>query len=113
MATKFAAFGAQLQYKPVSTWLVCAGVRDISGPGYSADTVDVTTHDSSDGFREHLKTLIDAGDITFDLVWDPEDALGQAYLLTEMQARTVQQAYILLVNGVLATETTYLIYLKS
>lgn len=85
---KYAAFGAKLQRLVTATWTDIAGIRDISGPGLSADTVDVTTHDSTDAFREFLKTLIDAGEITFDLVWDPEEAAGQKYLLDQMITRT-------------------------
>jgi predicted secreted protein len=85
---KYAAFGAKLQYDNASTWTDIAGIRDISGPGMSADTVDVTTHDSTNNSREFLKTLIDYGEISFDVVFDPEETAGQAKLFAEMQATT-------------------------
>jgi hypothetical protein len=88
MSDKYAAFGVKLQYKPVSTWVDIAGCRDIGGPGISGDTVDVTTHDSPSAFREFLKTVIDPGELGLDLVWDPEDAAGQAKIVSEAIART-------------------------
>lgn len=87
MADKYAAFGAKLQWDN-SGWTDIAGIRDMGGPGISGDVVDVTTHDSTDAFREFLKTVIDPGEVGFDLVWDPEDAAGQNKILTEAIART-------------------------
>ena len=87
MSDKYSAFGAKLQYFNVS-WLDVAGVRDISGPSMSADTTNVTTHDSPNAWREFVKTLKDGGEITFDLVFDPEETLGQATLLSALQAQT-------------------------
>lgn len=88
--SKYAAFGAKLQYETATpgTYADIAGVRDIGGPAFSGDTVDVTTHDSPDRFREFLKTLMDAGEVSFDLVWDPEDAAGQKHLLDQMVVAT-------------------------
>ena len=84
MGNKYAAYGAKLQYQSGLNWLDIAGVRDISGPGLSADTIDVTTHDSPGAVREFIKSLIDAGEISFDLAWDPEDTAGQKILLDRM-----------------------------
>ncbi len=91
MSDKYAAFGAKLQYESVpDTWVDIAGIRDMSGPGVSGDVVDVTTHDSPSAFREFLKTVIDPGEVSFDLVFDPEDAAGQGALEDESVARTFQ-----------------------
>lgn len=43
-----------------------ASVKDITGPGFTTDIVDVTSHDSS-GYHEKLPTLKDAGQLTFVL----------------------------------------------
>jgi predicted secreted protein len=90
MADKYAAFGAQIQTQISSAWTEIAGVRDISGPSMSADTTDVTSHSSPSAFREFVATLLDAGEITFDLVFDPEELVGQEVLLTEFLARTLR-----------------------
>jgi predicted secreted protein len=84
MSEKYAAYGAKLQYLDGATWTDIAGVRDISGPGLSADTIDVTSHSSAGAVREFIKSLIDAGELSFDLVWDPEDEAGQRVLLDRM-----------------------------
>lgn len=84
MGNKYAAYGAKLQYQSGLDWSDIAGVRDISGPGLSADTIDVTAHDSPGAVREFIKSLIDAGEVSFDLVWDPEDTAGQKVLLDRM-----------------------------
>jgi len=84
MSDKYAAYGAKLQYLDGATWTDIAGVRDISGPGFSADMIDVTSHSSASAMREKIKSLIDAGELSFDLVWDPEDMTGQRILLNRM-----------------------------
>lgn len=89
MADKYAAFGAKLRYQTApDIWADIAGIRDMSGPGVSGDVVDVTTHDSPSAFREFLKTVIDPGEVSFDLVFDPEDTEGQGKLEDESVART-------------------------
>lgn len=43
-----------------------AGLTSISGPSITADTIDVTTHDSTDGFREYVGGLRDGGEVTVE-----------------------------------------------
>jgi len=43
-----------------------AGLTGISGPSVSADTIDVTAHDSADAYREFVAGLIDGGEISFE-----------------------------------------------
>lgn len=81
---KKSAFGTQLQRLVTATWTAIAQVKDINGPSLSGETTDVTTHDSPDAFREHLSTVRDSGEVTFDLEWDPEDAAGQKFLLDSL-----------------------------
>lgn len=50
-----------------------AEVLNISGPSLSRDTVDVTTMDSPDQWREFIAGLKDGGELTFDVVYDPVD----------------------------------------
>jgi predicted secreted protein len=54
------------------------GVKDFEVPLVgSIDEVDVTTHDSPDGFKEYIAGLKDAGDISVDIVWDADDTVHQ------------------------------------
>ncbi len=50
-----------------------AEVLSVSGPSLSRDTVDVTTMDSPDQWREFIAGLLDGGDLTFDVIYDPVD----------------------------------------
>ncbi len=69
-----------------------AEVMDIKGPGLSLDTEDVTSHDSTAGWVERIGTLLDAGEVSFDINWLPANAT-QSYsagLVSDMVARTKQ-----------------------
>ena len=50
-----------------------AQVTNISGPSLSMDTVDVTTHDSTNAFEETVGSILRSGDLTVDIVYDPAD----------------------------------------
>ncbi len=43
-----------------------AEVKDISGPSFASDTVEVTNHDSS-AWKEYVPTLKDGENVTFDV----------------------------------------------
>ena len=55
-----------------------AAVTNISGPGLSADTEDVTSHDSTAAFEEHVVTILRSGEVTLDIVYDPAAATHSA-----------------------------------
>lgn len=67
-----------------------AEVKDIKGPKLSLETEDVTSHDSTDGWVEHIGTLLDGGDVSFELNWLPANATQSftAGLLKDMVGRT-------------------------
>jgi len=80
--TKYAAFGSV--FKRGATTI--AAIRDIQGPTLASDTIDVTTHDSPGAWREFVAGLIDGGEISLDLIWDPDNAT-QTSLRTDLVAR--------------------------
>jgi predicted secreted protein len=49
-----------------------AQVRDISGPGISRDAPESTARDSTNKWREFIKGFKDGGEVTFDIVFDPD-----------------------------------------
>jgi predicted secreted protein len=53
----------------------------------SLDTIDVTAHDSPSGFREFIAGLADAGEVTIEMIFDPDNAT-QALLRTDLTSRT-------------------------
>jgi len=68
--TKYAAYGTIL--KKGATPIV--QISNISGPGLSLDTEDVTTHDSTAAFEEVVGTILRTGEVTLDIVYDPATA---------------------------------------
>ena len=82
--SSYAAFGASLVYDPAGSPLTVGQITNISGPGVSTDAIDVTTHASASGHREFLAGLVDGGEVTVEMVYDPQtsasggasDALG-------------------------------------
>lgn len=59
-------FGTQLQRFNDSTFVAIASLTSISGPGLSRETIDVTAHDSPDGWMEFLGGLKDGGEVSCD-----------------------------------------------
>ena len=85
---KYDAFGIALKLDGTAF----AQVTNISGPGLSLDTEDVTSHDSTGAWEEVVGTILRSGEITLDLVYDPVHAThknaagGLLYLLKERTA---------------------------
>lgn len=70
----FSAFGTQFQRGDggtPETFVTVGEATSISGPGMERETIDVTSHDSPERFREWVGGLIDAGEVTFEVNWDP------------------------------------------
>jgi len=87
MSDKFAAYGCALKKGGTAY----AGVTNISGPGLSLDTADVTSHDSTGAWEEVVGTILRSGEITMDIVYDPADATHKyaaGGLLYDMVQRT-------------------------
>ena len=55
------------QNPSTSAWEVIANINSISGPSSSRETVDVTTLDSTGGYREFIGSLRDPGDISLSM----------------------------------------------
>lgn len=66
-STASKGFGSQLGYGATPTKV--GQVRDVSLGGIEWDSIDITSLDSDDGFREFIAGLADAGDIEFDLIF--------------------------------------------
>ena len=84
---KYAAFGTKLLRGAVEI----AQVQNISGPGLSLDTEDVTSHDSPSGWEEVVGTILRSGELSLDLVYDPGAAThknASGGLLYDMTSRT-------------------------
>jgi len=75
---------------PTETFATIAEVADISGPGLSMDTEDVTNHSSAGGWKEYIGTLLDGGEISFDINYTPTAATHNAStgLINDMENKT-------------------------
>lgn len=85
--TKYSAFGTLLKRGATTI----AQVSNISGPGLSLDTEDVTSHDSAGGWEEVVATILRSGEVGLELVYDPNAATHKnaaAGLINDMVLRT-------------------------
>jgi len=60
------------------TLAAVAQIANISGPGLSLDTEDVTTHDSTGAWEEVVGTILRSGELSLDLVYDPNESTHDA-----------------------------------
>jgi tail tube protein len=68
-------------------------IMDITGPQLSTDTDEITNHSSHDNTEEFIATVKRTGEITFSLVFDPENS-GHSALFTAWDDRSLD-AYIM------------------
>lgn len=61
----FFANGAVFKFGTTTVSTV-AEVTSISGPAFSADSIDVTTHSATNKYREFIQGLRDGGEITIE-----------------------------------------------
>lgn len=74
------AFGTKFQTEDSETpgsYVDIANVTDIKLPAIERETLDVTAHDSPDGYMEFLGGLKNGGEVSFTVNYDPtkHDAL--------------------------------------
>ena len=65
-------------------------IKSISGPSETMDPIEVTSHDSPDGFREFIAGLHDGGEISIEGNLIVGDTDGQVAMHTDFQATTVK-----------------------
>ena len=76
MANKYSGFAAKLQISISAVYTDIAGVRDISGPSMSQDTIEASSRDNN--WKEFVGGQVDGGEITFDIVYDPDTVTHSA-----------------------------------
>ncbi len=90
--TKYSAIGTSLKRGGTGGTAI-AQVQDIEGPDLSLDTEDMTSHDSTGGWEEHVGTILRSGEVTFDIVYDPGAATHKnaaGGLIHDMASKTAQ-----------------------
>jgi len=93
MSSAIGAFGTLLKIGDGETeeaFTTIAEVNNISGPGLSMDPIDVTSHSSTDGWREYIGGLLEAGELTFDIAYIPTEVTHNlaAGLLGDFSSKT-------------------------
>jgi len=68
----------------------------LSGPSQSRDTVEVTSHDSPDGFREYAAGIVAGGEISLDGNLIVGDTGGQIAFHTDVQGGTKRYGFIVM-----------------
>jgi predicted secreted protein len=71
-------------------------LTNISGPSQSMDTIDVTSHDSDDSYREFIAGMRSGGDVSIEGNLITTDSNGQIAFHTDMQAGTKRNCFIVL-----------------
>lgn len=95
MTQAVSAFGTVLVWN--STPLL--ELTSISGPSQSRDTIDVTSHNSTDKYREFIAGPVSGGDVSVEGNLIIEDELGQINFYEDLQAGTKRNAWIVLPDG--------------
>ena len=62
-----AAFGTKFYKMSGTSSTAIAYITNVSGPKLDTDDIDVTDHDDSDGIREFVPGLVDAGEVELEL----------------------------------------------
>lgn len=81
------AFGAALAWDSAggASYTAVGQVKDIQGPNITRADVDVTDHDSPDGYREYLPGLADGGTVTFIIGFDNANVEHTTNLLANLE----------------------------
>jgi len=90
MTSGYSAFGTTIKWNAQPL----AELTSIGGPNISVDTIDLTSHDSGDAFREFVAGLRDGGDISIEGNFIPSDTDGQRAFITDMKAGTKREVII-------------------
>jgi predicted secreted protein len=73
------------------SFVTVAQVRSITGPSISGNVVDITTHSAVDPWRTKIVTLLDAGDVSFEISFIPTESTHDhsSGLLNDFESRTL------------------------
>ena len=108
MTSAISSFGTLLKIGDgggTEVFTTIAEVLDISGPGLSLGTEDVTSHSSTGGWKEKVPTLLDAGQVSFDVNFVPTGAT-QSYsagLVKDMVNKTKRNFQIIFPDSTTTT----------
>jgi hypothetical protein len=73
------------------------GARSITGPGFTMDTIDATSHSSPSNYRQVLPSFLSGGEVTFDLLYDPADVQHEG-IVTDFEGRVLRNFQMVLTD---------------
>ena len=77
-----------------TTPVTVAGLTSIGGLELSADSIDVTTLDSTGGYREFIAGFKDAGEVSVEGFFIPGTGKGQTELYTLFESGNTEEFFI-------------------
>ncbi len=94
MSNAISSFGTLLKLGDgagTEVFTTIAEVMDISGPSSTMNTAEVTSQSSANGYSEHIGTILNGGEVTFDINYGPVDGTHDEStgLISVMNARTL------------------------
>lgn len=97
-STAQSAFNSQLQVGDsaptyATVYTVISEVKNIDGPGFDRDMADVTNLSSTASFKEFIPTLIDGGEITFEINYVPTSASHMALIAAMKDTTSAANGY--------------------
>jgi len=75
-------------------------ITNIAGPTQKRTMIDLTNHDSVNGYREFVPGVIEGGEITVEGNFISGDSPGQIAFHTDLQGTTIRACYLVLPMGV-------------
>lgn len=87
------ATGTKLKIGPEDTPKAVARISNISGPNQSKESIDVTSLDSSSGYREFIDGFKDGGEVSLSGFFDYDD-LGQRAVYAAFDTEGVERFVI-------------------
>lgn len=106
MSTSRAAYGTLLKRRDGTTvegFTNIDGVSELTGPGLTAEQIDVTHHTTVGNYRSIVPSFLSAGDVTFTLFFDPDDAQHEG-VLSDFESR-VRRNWQIVFPGATSNET--------
>jgi predicted secreted protein len=104
-----AGYGVTLTYSGNAI----AQILDITPPNPKANVIDVTTHDSTSGYKEKILGLIDGGQVKIKGNFYPGDTNGQIVLSNARANRTLLSSMILAFPSTIGCSWTFNAYVTE
>jgi len=104
MSNAFSGVGSKFRRYSGSAWAAIAEVKSIQGPTMTREMIDVTSLDSTGGYREFIPSFRDGGTVTLSMNFT---YAGYSLLKGDFESDTLHEYEILLADGTSVTFSGY------